>query len=559
MMLDGIYPVGHLLLAIADVWLIGWSLRLWSREKSVAMLVLPAILATMAFDNAVLFAGSYLGGGETLAALSRARFLFHYISVPFLIAVGVELANRAGAGWAIGPVRFGAWILAAGLAVFEIFKNYLGLTLALAPEQFGVLRYALAPGSAVSPPVITIAVNVFLLLVGIGFWVRTESLWNVLIVGTLVSLVGNAIPSAMVGTLLGSASETVLALSLLLTERYTQTQLPTLGIDRSVKLNFIPLAFNWVLIHPEPKGVVYFIGGAGFGTFPTIFYRYILRRLFQGGYTVVALPYRFTLNHWSVATGMVRDARPLRHAIYEEAKRMGYTANLDLYTDPKKFRQGNYFWLGHSLGCKYISLLELLGPVDRLRKLKNITDPAEFDRLLSDLDVCVGNQKRVSEVKQLLREFLQTEGPEYLSLEDQPMVLMAPVITGIEGAIPVKVIADAVKPFIDARPSTEATQCLIGNSESFHFTGIVKFANDRIAAKAGTIDFLRAVFEQKSYNTMFATLPGKHMAPANLSKRNVELGDLLLNWLDQLRDQVEANRAATTNRAEGTVSVDARA
>ena len=36
--------------------------------------------------------------------------------------------------------------------------------------------------------------------------------------------------------------------------------------------------------------------------------------------------------------------------------------------------------------------------------------------MLSDLDVCVGNQKRVRDVKQFLREFLQTEGSEYLSI-----------------------------------------------------------------------------------------------------------------------------------------------
>ncbi|MGK7906628.1 MAG: DUF1350 family protein [Synechococcus sp.] len=548
MAIDAIYPFGHLLLAIADLWLIGWSLRLWTRQKSIPMLVLPVILVTMAFDNGVLFSGNYLGVGDLLESLNRYRFLLHYISVPFLIVVGVELANRAGAGWAIGPVRFGTWILAACLALFEVFKNYLGLELAPAPELFGVLRYSLAPGSAVSPPIVTIAVNVFLLLVGIGFWIRTESQWNLLILGTLVSLVGNGVPSAIAGTLPGSASEAILAASLLLTERYTQTQLPSLGIDRTVKLKFIPLAFNWVLIHPEPKGVVYFIGGAGFGTFPTIFYRYILRRLFQDGYTVVALPYRFTLNHWSVAINMVRDSKPLREAIRQEAEGMGYTKNLDLYTDPEKFRQGNYFWLGHSLGCKYISLLELLGTVEFLQRVKDAENSEDFDRLTRDLNRCVKKPARVKQVKQLLKEFLDTVGPEYLSLENQPTILMAPVITGIEGAIPVKSIAEVVKPFIDARPSTDATQCLIRESESFHYTAIVGFKNDQIAAKAGTISFLRKEFANKSYETLFKELPGKHMAPANLTKLNVELGNVLVDeLLPALGQGVEDNSSVSSS------------
>jgi hypothetical protein len=45
------------------------------------------------------------------------------------------------------------------------------------------------------------------------------------------------------------------------------------------KIRFQPLSFSWVAIHPNPKGVVQFIGGAFFGTFPTVFYRYFLAGL----------------------------------------------------------------------------------------------------------------------------------------------------------------------------------------------------------------------------------------------------------------------------------------
>ncbi len=46
---------------------------------------------------------------------------------------------------------------------------------------------------------------------------------------------------------------------------------------------FQPLYFSWVAVHPNFKGVVQFIGGALFGTFPTFFYRYYLRKISNEG------------------------------------------------------------------------------------------------------------------------------------------------------------------------------------------------------------------------------------------------------------------------------------
>jgi hypothetical protein len=56
------------------------------------------------------------------------------------------------------------------------------------------------------------------------------------------------------------------------------------------EFKFIPLQFNWVAINPKPIGVVYFIGGAFFGTFPNLFYRYLLKQVFERGYTIIAIP-----------------------------------------------------------------------------------------------------------------------------------------------------------------------------------------------------------------------------------------------------------------------------
>jgi hypothetical protein len=212
-----IYPLGHLILAAMAWLLIGWGISLWRKSSSLAMIVTPLLLVSLSYDNFILGTGSFIGVGEALENLSMIRFLLHYLILPLFIVIGVELAHRAGAAWANTLVRVFAWGLALGLAGIDITKNYLGLE--LKPEFFaGVLRYA--PENLSGPPIITIVVNLFMLLIGIGIWVRLQ--WPLLFIGTFIALIGNAMPSSTFGTLPASGSEFTLALSLLLTEQTIQ-------------------------------------------------------------------------------------------------------------------------------------------------------------------------------------------------------------------------------------------------------------------------------------------------------------------------------------------------
>ena len=264
MLSSQIYPLGHIILGLTELFLIGWSLRLWQQSKSLAMLVLPCLLLSTCYDNGILAVGQWIGQGELLYALSQLRFLLHYFVVPFFIVVGVELANRAGAGWVIPLTRGLAWVLAITLGLIDYSSQYLNLS--LVPEQFaGVLRYTAASTSG--PPVVTIVSTLFILAIGIGLWVRFEGKWPWLALSSLLGLIGNAIPISQVGTLPGSTAEFILALGLLCTERYVNRNMLTLGLDSGADFKLIPLQFNWVAIHPKPKGVIYFIGGAGFGSF----------------------------------------------------------------------------------------------------------------------------------------------------------------------------------------------------------------------------------------------------------------------------------------------------
>ncbi|MBD2524732.1 hypothetical protein [Nostoc sp. FACHB-133] len=212
-----IYLLTHLSLALIEWVLIGWAIRLWRQSTSFAMMVLPIVLLSISYDNLILSIGSLIGAGELLKTLSMLRFLLHYLVVPLFIVIGVELAHRAGAGWANRVVRILSAILALGLATIDIATHYIGLE--LVPIEFaGILRYHVANLSG--PPIITIVVNIFVLLIGIGIWFRLKLPW--LFLGTLLSFFGNALPSDIVGTLAGSASEFVMAIGLLLTEEFSQ-------------------------------------------------------------------------------------------------------------------------------------------------------------------------------------------------------------------------------------------------------------------------------------------------------------------------------------------------
>ena len=217
-----LYPVAHFFLSIADFFLFQWAVKLYRSSKkltdkkieSLATIVLPILLATLFYDNAVLGTGWLIGEGDLLETLNKLRFLFHYIVVPFFIVVGVEIAHEAGARWANKVIRVLSWLVAAGLAIADILKNYLGLE--LEPEYyFGMLRYVMVDPSI---PIVTIVVNVFMLAIAIGVWIRLK--WSILFVGTFIAFVGNAVTFG--GTLPGSIAETIMALSLLLTEQFIQ-------------------------------------------------------------------------------------------------------------------------------------------------------------------------------------------------------------------------------------------------------------------------------------------------------------------------------------------------
>lgn len=292
-------------------------------------------------------------------------------------------------------------------------------------------------------------------------------------------------------------------------------------MTKSPKFQFLPLSFNWVALHPNPIGVIYYIGGAFFGTFPTIFYRYLLHRLFEQGYTIVAIPYRFTFRHWSVALGLAKEQSIIRKGLIDEAKHRQYA--YQIYEKGQQSEEANHVWLGHSLGCKYIALLELLTSLEKAgyhrKKL--------ISRLFGD---CIP----VKGLKNLETVLLGIDLKQ-VSIKSQSSLLMAPAIEGIEAAMPllrnprlagVKKMLDKLG--IKVEPSQAETFCLIEQSKLFNLTSVISFIEDtRVAAP--TVRWLFHNLGQRLVQQRI--LRGKHLAPLGWRRGDPEIAKTVGDFL----------------------------
>jgi Protein of unknown function (DUF1350) len=220
----------------------------------------------------------------------------------------------------------------------------------------------------------------------------------------------------------------------------------------------------WVARNPVNLGVVEFYGGAIFERCPTLFYEEYLEGLFSAGYNIVAFTFPSSFDHINVAVGLV-DTR------CEILAQLGPP-----FTDPSI----PHYWVGHSIGCKIIALLQIL-----------LTDSAAANA-------------------------------------QQPALLLAPDISGTEAAIPGPLgkLVDWLG--LGVKPTELQTKTLIAErSDILVTTGLISFASDTIAGNADGslpkggnssvkwfIDTLSARVSAGSPSFFTHTqLPGSHLAP----------------------------------------------
>lgn len=238
-----------------------------------------------------------------------------------------------------------------------------------------------------------------------------------------------------------------------------------MAFNSSARATYRRLSGAYVAENPQQRGVIEFYGGAFFELLPQVSYDYLLQGLFDLGYTIIAVPFQFSLDHIRVAVNLIE----VREAVRKE---------LCL---PPSCREFPHFWLGHSVGCKIISLLEVL-----------------------------------------------TNVPKGNWIANEPSVLMAPDIADTSGTVPWPFwrILDFLN--LGVSPTKLQTKSLIeGRTDLFTLSGLVSFANDNIAGNAaGTLPkdgesdvkwFISELggrdVKRKRDLFLDRELPGGHLAP----------------------------------------------
>lgn len=256
------------------------------------------------------------------------------------------------------------------------------------------------------------------------------------------------------------------------------------------KLIFQPVSFSWVALHPNPKGVIQFIGGAFFGSFPTLFYRHLLNILYAEGYTLVVLPFRFSFRHWQIALGLLDEQQRLKNDLPQLAQQAGYATQIYYQSD-------GYHWLGHSLGCKYIALLELLC------SLKLNPNSSSVEKILNH------------ETIRWLHHRLTTVP----TIWNQPSLLIAPDISDTQTAIPIKCLANWLETLgLGVQPTRQETLELIEHSHLFNLTTMISYEHDTVAGSIQDSDpsisdvlwLYKYLLPKRLRHT---ELPGKHLEP----------------------------------------------
>jgi Protein of unknown function (DUF1350) len=217
---------------------------------------------------------------------------------------------------------------------------------------------------------------------------------------------------------------------------------------------FKPIYSCWVAEHPNPIGVIEFLGGALFGSLPNVSYSYFLNSLYEEGYTIITQPFRLGLNHEQIA-----------EEIFEERNKILQDLGESHQNIPR-------IWVGHSLGCKYIMLLEILG-----------------------------------------------EGKTQFPLKNQPSLLIAPDLSDTHEGVPLPPVAR----YLDrigkgVRPDRNTMKNKLEKSKRFGLTAILSFDKDYVAGtqsqlpETSDVALITDILEKIKGNTLIKKeIPGKHL------------------------------------------------
>ena len=327
--------------------------------------------------------------------------------------------------------------------------------------------------------------------------------------------------------------------------------------DSNKYLHFRAFSHSWVAIHPNPKGIIQFVGSFFvFGSLPTIFYYFLLKSLYNQGYSIIAYPSSVIpplrwkskqVDHWSASIQLLKEEYAIKVELITHILKYTDRNCLDIYLD-----NSNYLWLGHSLGCKYISLLEILS-----NDPQNLTDNLEqcgiSPRKFSIIEKYIVNLEFERKNNEQQINLLLTKNQvdrKVLSkrlIIDQPSIFLVPEIYGTEEK---KGKSQSAIPFFGLFPDGRTTNCLINLSYNFFgLTALIAFDRDKISQD--DIEALKIELSGRSKAFICKSFPGydikiswlsslfSHLKPLSSSDR--PLADCIDNMFDELRKRIVAD------------------
>lgn len=229
--------------------------------------------------------------------------------------------------------------------------------------------------------------------------------------------------------------------------------------------------------HGRPKRVLQFVGAFLFGSFPQNYYGSLFNSLAKRGYAIVA--HRFPCNplqydHWEVALRLLQEqhSQKILHADAANA------------------------WIGHSLGCKFIILMEILSNQSKRRDivLQSILPRPKADQLI----------ERVNSI--LLDNRVSTS-----LIYNQPSLFMAPEISNT-----FRLFRSGWQ-FNNgqAQPTLQQTKDMVNTStELFNLTRIISFDQDLIAED--DVEFLTDQLRRRHVSNPVEMLEGGHFGPLSV-------------------------------------------
>lgn len=221
--------------AVIHLGLLAYGWRQWTPAgRPVALTILLLGNTLLWYDNFRIGIGRFLGEGELLYNLSVPAFLWHWTLLPLLVIVAGSIARLAGLEWARNRAVMGAFcVVAVGLILHDLpasvgllaGETSLGPAVELRPACIAdTLRYSTKvsvaqlcdPAGEVfrngpsSLP--AIVMNLIMVGVGIGLWIRHRWKWLVIGPGLMFLAAGTgslwgpyALPVANCGEMLFTA------------------------------------------------------------------------------------------------------------------------------------------------------------------------------------------------------------------------------------------------------------------------------------------------------------------------------------------------------------------